>query len=332
MNQPLCTIVAGIATLDTPDPLLPAAIALARRTGARLHLVHVYPGDAEAAEWHFATRPILGNAVDADSRELSLWLELQAHGMWPGGSVECAALPGRAGEVLPRYAAEVGASLLVLAPTHRQGAAGAVLGTTAARVLRVSTVPVLVLRDALAQAPARRVLLPTDLSQHSARALPLARELASALAGSAEQELWPLFVSVPELDAEGTSPATVLSEAGAEMAGFLASVPGFASIRGSVHMGFPAHHILAVAREWGADLVVLGTHGRRGLPRFFLGSVAETVLRKAPCSALVIPPAAARVAIPLAAAAVLALAERYDRTAPARAARVQEQLPVPAAA
>jgi hypothetical protein len=50
--------------------------------------------------------------------------------------------------------------------------------------------------------------------------------------------------------------------------------------------------ILEVAREWEADLVVLGTHGRRGLPRFFLGSVAETVLRKAPCSALVIPPAA----------------------------------------
>jgi nucleotide-binding universal stress UspA family protein len=300
MNEPLRTIVAGIATLDAPDPLLPAAIALARRTGAQLHLVHVYPGDDEAAEWHFATRPILGSGVDAASRELTVWMELQAHGVWPGGEVECAAIPGRAGEVLPRYAAEVGADLLVLAPTHRQGAAGAVLGTTAARVLRVSTVPVLVLRDGLASAPARRVLLPTDLSEHSARALPLARGLATALAAPAEPELWPLFVSVPELDS-GSGPAPVLEQAEAEMRDFLASVPGFAAAAGSVHRGFPAHHILTVTRDWGADLVVLGTHGRRGLPRFFLGSVAETVLRKAPCSALVIPPAAARRAVPVAA-------------------------------
>lgn len=298
MSHHLRTIVAGIATLDTPDPLLPAAIALARRTRARLHLVHVYPGDGDATEWHFAARPILGSGVDADSRELGLWLELQAHGIWAGGDVECAALPGRAGEVLPRYAAEAGADLLVLAPTHRQGAAGAVVGTTAERVLRASSVPVLVLRDGLGRAPARRVLLPTDLSQHSARALPLARELASALAGSAEPELWPLFVHVPELDAEGTSPAAALEEARAEMDGFLASVPGFEPVAGSVHAGFPAHQIVAVAREWGADLVVLGTHGRRGLPRFFLGSVAETVLRRAPCSALVIPPASARAAVP----------------------------------
>jgi nucleotide-binding universal stress UspA family protein len=313
MNEHLCTIVAGIASLDTPDPLLPAAIALARRTGARLHLVHVYAGDDDATEWHFATRPILGGGADADSRELTLRLELQARGVWPGGNVECAALPGRAGEVLPRYAAEVGAELLVLAPTHREGATGAVLGTTAARVLRVSTVPVLVLRDGLDTTPARRVLLPTDLSSHSARALPLARRLAMALAGPAGPELWPLFVSIPELEAEGVPAAVALEEASAEMAGFLASVPGFEATPGTVHPGFPAHHILTVAREWDADLVVLGTHGRRGLPRFFLGSVAETVLRKAPCSALVIPPAAACAAAPVATPETAwALAGAYD--------------------
>jgi nucleotide-binding universal stress UspA family protein len=59
--------------------------------------------------------------------------------------------------------------------------------------------------------------------------------------------------------------------------------------------GDPATEILRVAREVPCDLIVLGTHGRTGLTRLVLGSVAEEVLRKAPCSVLTVkapPPAA----------------------------------------
>jgi nucleotide-binding universal stress UspA family protein len=45
--------------------------------------------------------------------------------------------------------------------------------------------------------------------------------------------------------------------------------------------------ILDVAAEWGAGLIVLGSHGRTGLQRIFLGSVAEAVARHAPCSVLI---------------------------------------------
>jgi nucleotide-binding universal stress UspA family protein len=51
--------------------------------------------------------------------------------------------------------------------------------------------------------------------------------------------------------------------------------------------GDPAREILAEAAS--ADLIVMGTHGRSGFERFVLGSVAETVVRKAPCSVLTIP-------------------------------------------
>jgi nucleotide-binding universal stress UspA family protein len=58
--------------------------------------------------------------------------------------------------------------------------------------------------------------------------------------------------------------------------------------------GDPAHEILAEAAA--ADLIVMGTHGRSGFERLVLGSVAETVLRKAPCSLLTIPFAAVQAA------------------------------------
>jgi nucleotide-binding universal stress UspA family protein len=47
--------------------------------------------------------------------------------------------------------------------------------------------------------------------------------------------------------------------------------------------GTPATEILRVAQELEADLIVMGTHGRTGLSRWLLGSVAEQVMRKAPC-------------------------------------------------
>jgi len=46
--------------------------------------------------------------------------------------------------------------------------------------------------------------------------------------------------------------------------------------------------ILDAAREWRADLIVLGSRGEKGLRRFLLGSVAEFVARHAPCSVLIV--------------------------------------------
>lgn len=54
--------------------------------------------------------------------------------------------------------------------------------------------------------------------------------------------------------------------------------------QGKVSEGAVAETILRTAREWNADLIVIGSHSRRGLERLFLGSVAEEVARKAECS------------------------------------------------
>lgn len=56
-----------------------------------------------------------------------------------------------------------------------------------------------------------------------------------------------------------------------------------------VEVGDPAEEIVRSAARLGADLIVTGTHGRRGLAHVLLGSVAETVLRRAPCPVLIVP-------------------------------------------
>lgn len=55
-----------------------------------------------------------------------------------------------------------------------------------------------------------------------------------------------------------------------------------------VAVGKPAAEIVKTAREWPADLIVTGSHGRHGLGRVLLGSVAEGAIRHAPCSVLVV--------------------------------------------
>jgi len=82
----------------------------------------------------------------------------------------------------------------------------------------------------------------------------------------------------PELD-DQKKPALALVE---RIAGELRSA-GF-TVDTAVEVGDIREKILDSAAEWGADLIVVGSHGRRGVQRFLLGSVAEFVARHAKCS------------------------------------------------
>jgi nucleotide-binding universal stress UspA family protein len=57
---------------------------------------------------------------------------------------------------------------------------------------------------------------------------------------------------------------------------------------GFVQVGEPAAEIVKAAKDWPADLIVIGSHGCRGVARAVLGSVAEAVVRHAPCPVLVV--------------------------------------------
>ena len=59
-------------------------------------------------------------------------------------------------------------------------------------------------------------------------------------------------------------------------------------VLGEMHLGVPFDEIVRFAKRQDADAIVMGTHGRTGLKRLFLGSVAESVLREASCPVIVV--------------------------------------------
>ena len=105
----------------------------------------------------------------------------------------------------------------------------------------------------------------------------------------------PRFYSVPPQMSPGYSPETAeirkeqrkaAEEAVGRNAQALRSA-GF-QVETRVGEGEPRSGILDIAAEWHADIIVLGSHGRAGLQRLLLGSVAETVARHARCSVMIV--------------------------------------------
>jgi nucleotide-binding universal stress UspA family protein len=273
MPSPIRRLVAGVATLRPDDPALVAGLRLSARLGAELHLVHV-------------AAPAAGKPEPKALEELREAAESAA----PGAvGARCRVVTGIPEQRLLEAAAEAEASLLVLGPTRRTPLASAVLGTTASHVIRTSRVPVLVVREPLPDRPLR-VLLTTDLSRHAAFTHAWGGGVARALCAPETAEMRSLFVTAPVPGEPAVSRDHADVNAARDLLDFLlAEVPATTSAP-RVRRGDAALEIVREAQEWGADLLVLGTHGRRGVERMFLGSVAETVLQRAPCAALVVPP------------------------------------------
>lgn len=80
-----------------------------------------------------------------------------------------------------------------------------------------------------------------------------------------------------------------LEQEGKELGKKAGAIFSGSNIRFLVEVGYPVEMVLQKAANLPADLLILGTHGRTGLGRILIGSVAENILRHAPCNTLVIP-------------------------------------------
>lgn len=145
-----------------------------------------------------------------------------------------------------------------------------------------------------------RILVAVDGSKTSRRAFEAALNLASALGA----ELQPLYVveNTPMyFEAPGYDPSILrnrLIEQGKELGSDFADIMRERGVKGAVatseasSMDDVSEVVLKAAAAFNADLLVMGTHGRRGFQRLILGSVAERCVRRATLPVLLIPSAA----------------------------------------
>ncbi|MEZ6097028.1 MAG: universal stress protein [Pirellulaceae bacterium] len=133
----------------------------------------------------------------------------------------------------------------------------------------------------------QRILCPVDLSEFSREAI----KVASSMAKAGDGKVIFLFVAMPELPHSAGAAISevdhVIEEQRHEFDQVKPTIDGVECEHVLIR-GEPIHVIVDYVKENDIDLVVMPTHGRSGLLRLLMGSVAEHVVRKAPCPVLVI--------------------------------------------
>jgi nucleotide-binding universal stress UspA family protein len=237
---------------------------------------------------------LIAGAIATIERELADFAApLERRGL----RVECAVLGGRAATAIVDDAVSAHADLVVVG-SHGRGELGSfLLGSVSAEVVDRAPCPILVARGRALE----RVILAEDGSTNARRA----RDLVAS---------WEIFrdatvrvVSVAHVDPyfhSGIAPSEQVIAHRALVASRAAtrhehehlatrSVHRLAQAglhsEAEVRLGAPAAEIVSAAREWPADVVVVGSRGRTRIARLLLGSVARGVLQSAPCSVLVVP-------------------------------------------
>lgn len=272
------------------------AARLADRLGAELVLLHVVPEIAQGL-----IRPLDQRFQDLASARLAeldqelgkLASDLAAR----GARTSHALLEGDPGPGLAAAARERDLGLLVLGSTGRTGVRRFLLGSVAERTVRLSESSVLVARGV--EPPAggyERLLVGTDFSEQAERALEAAIGLAAPGARVDVLHCWELPIPIPAADVGGGAAVEPLhqqiqddvDQAGSELVARFQDrgvKVEFTKLLTSASQG-----IQEQLEAGDHQIVVLGSHGRRGLQRWLLGSVAEVTVRHAPCSVLVVKP------------------------------------------
>lgn len=296
MDRSLRRIVVGVGPSGEVDPHFRAAVRLAEAHGATLYAVHAYRLPDPLLYPYPEVSTLSPEALSAAHDAVQRRLEAEVAGLAGTQPVQVRAVAGPADAAIVEVAEEVSADLIIVGATQRGAVSRTLLGTTAGRVLRGAPAPVLVHR-ADDRGPPRRVLLTSDLSELSGRMLRHAVGMVRALGADESTETRALLVVGDGLDGpvvpEPAEVSVLEGIAERELRPFLvAAAPGVGAIEGRVRLGDPPREILEEAEEWPADLLVVGTHGRGGVSRFLIGSVAESVVRHAHCDVLVIPASA----------------------------------------
>jgi nucleotide-binding universal stress UspA family protein len=278
------------------EQALLAAETLARNFQAKLTLVSVLPSHSPLGGLALARSSQKPDQYGVNGRQNYL-NQLAENLCQRGIPASYTILYGPAVEAINLFMGRQNFDLVVLSNHGRNGFHRRMLGNVATRLIQTVTRPVLLIRprqgDAQWAPSFRRLLVALDGSEFSERVLPYVK-------AASRMESEALLLRVPQVpeahlygamieeiqqlrqQAENQSHeylenvATALLEDGIEA-------------RILVEGSRPAKTIVSVAKEEKADLIMLATHGRGEIERLFLGSVADRVVRQAPCPVFLVP-------------------------------------------
>jgi nucleotide-binding universal stress UspA family protein len=274
---------------DLAERAVPVAAHLARGAGADLRLLHVHvPITAEPI--HVDGLPVIDERMHSLRREHEqAYLDGASHRLAPDVAVAAALLDGPVTTAITEYAQRNGAGLIVMATHGRGGLERAWLGSVADEMVRVSPIPLLLVPPEPGHVPGpfRRILVSLDGSALAEAILEHAVRLARV---EPEAEMVLLDVLQPLASAAWVPPTAALhaenlrareerardylESIGRRLEGAGLRVRSRVEVAANV-----ASTILEIARGEGADVVALATHGRSGLVRLALGSVADKLVR-----------------------------------------------------
>lgn len=249
------------------------AMTMAQAWGATLFLASVVITNPIAEEVAYIPLETAGSAAG----DLLKRLHAQAHEL--GITAQKVLLLGRDPlEMIVEAADEHRADLIVMGRREKPGLLRRIVGTTTTKAIASARCSVLVVPEG-APMWQQRILLATDGSRFSD---------AAAVAAARLAELYKLPVSVISTIRASFSPerAAQAAEAATRVHDFLAA-KGI-EVDKAVLNGEPDQLILSTAAAFGADLIVIGTHGRSGWERLVVGSVTESIVKASTLPVLVV--------------------------------------------
>jgi nucleotide-binding universal stress UspA family protein len=283
---------------EVAEAALPRAEALARLAPSTLYLLRAAPPEEELA----AATYLETVAARLRARDLV---------------VETLPVPGEPAAMIVWEAVQRHADVIVMSTHGRSGRGRGVLGSVADQVLHRTARPVLLVQAD--ESPAGpwpcRILVPLDGSELAEDALVHARALAG---GGGEILLYEAIAPTTPGDApraENAIAQEMLAETQADAERYLdtvAAAPRAAGyrVRTAAEHGRPVERIVSYARQEQVDLIVISSHGRSGVARWLLGSVADELVRLGPAPLLLLRPLIAVAERPLAAARAEGMLQR----------------------
>lgn len=279
---------------ELAQSVLPYVAELARCTGAEVELLSAV---SEVALWD------PNASVVAWSREEQLalgYVESQREGLESNGvKATSHVLRGEPADVIIEEASKTDADLIALSTHGRSGISRWLFGSVTGRVLESTEKPVLVVRPPEEDpgGAIRRILVPLDGSPLAEQVLPLVEEVASACKAKVSvMQAVPPLTAYPGFEAYApTAMGEVLEDMQARSREYLSKMVD--RLKGKkieaealTSAALPTEAILAAADQSDADLIAIATHGRSGLGRVVLGSVADAVIRGSHRPCLVVRP------------------------------------------